>query len=56
MIASRDYPKLGQAVLAANEDLVEIGVDDLKFTLDEAQVLLNRAASERLAGDDIAGS
>lgn len=54
VIASRDYPKLGQAVLAANEDLVEIGVDDLKFTLDEAQLLLNRASSEQLAGDDIA--
>lgn len=53
VIASRDYPKLGQAVLAANEDLVELGADDLKFTLDEAQMMLNRGASAPLAGDDI---
>ncbi|MBL8267202.1 LuxR C-terminal-related transcriptional regulator [Steroidobacter sp.] len=54
VIASRDYPNLGQAVLAANEDLVEIGIEDLKFTLDEAQLMLSRGASVPLAEDDIA--
>lgn len=54
VIASRDYPKLGQAVLAVNEELLEIGIDDLKFTLDEAQLLLNRGSSQPLAGAEIA--
>ena len=40
VIASRDYPSLGQSALAAEEDLLELGVDDLKFTLEEAQALL----------------
>lgn len=54
VIASRDSPKLGQAVLAVNEELLEIGIDDLKFTLDEAQAMLNRGASAPLAADDLA--
>ena len=54
VIASRDYPKLGQSVLAANEELLEIGVEDLKFTLGEAQAMLNRDASTALARDDVA--
>lgn len=54
VIASRDYPKLGQASLAVNEELLEIGIDDLKFTLAEAQMMLNRGASAPLTGDDIA--
>ena len=54
VIASRDYPKLGQAVLAASEELLEIGIDDLKFTLGEAQAMLNRGAAAPLAHDDIA--
>ena len=44
VISSRDYPSLGQSVLAAEEDLFELGVDDLKFTLDEAQRLLDHTA------------
>ena len=54
VIASRDYPKLGQAALAASEELLDIGIDDLKFTLAEAQALLNRGAAMPLAADDVA--
>ncbi|MET0534575.1 MAG: LuxR C-terminal-related transcriptional regulator [Steroidobacter sp.] len=54
VIASRDYPKLGQATLASNEELLEIGVEDLKFTFDEARVMLNRGASTPLSDADIA--
>jgi LuxR family maltose regulon positive regulatory protein len=54
VIASRDYPKLGQAALAANEELLDIGIDELKFTLAEAQALLNRGAATSLADDDVA--
>lgn len=54
VIASRDYPSLGQSALAAEEDLLELGVDDLKFTLEEAHALLGRGAVSALADDDIA--
>lgn len=54
VIASRDYPQLGQAVLASNEELIEIGIDDLKLTLDEARALLNRGSSSPLGDSDIA--
>lgn len=54
VIASRDYPKLGQSVLASNEELLEIGIDDLKFTLAEARMMLNRGASAPLSDDDVA--
>lgn len=54
VVASRDYPKLGQAVLALNAELLEIGIEDLKLTQDEARVLLNRGASTPLSDADVA--
>ena len=54
VIASRDYPRLGQSALAAEEDLFELGVDDLKFTPAEAQRLLNHDAAVQLTEGEIA--
>lgn len=59
IIASRDYPWLGQSILAAEEQLVELTADDLKFSAHEAEALLARAhdegSGEQLAGDDVRG-
>jgi LuxR family maltose regulon positive regulatory protein len=54
VIASRDYPSLGQSALAAEEDLFELGVEDLKFTPAEAQRLLDHGAPLQLTQDEIA--
>jgi len=43
VIASRDYPWLGQSVLAAEEQLTEFTSDDLKFNQSEAEAMLDRA-------------
>jgi len=42
LFASRDYPWLGQSVLAAEEQLLEIGAGDLRFSAQEAECLLAR--------------
>ncbi len=52
VVASRDYPALGQSVLAAEEQFLEITVDDLKFSSAEAVSLFARCNQE-LAADDI---
>ncbi|MET0336576.1 MAG: LuxR C-terminal-related transcriptional regulator [Caulobacter sp.] len=52
VFASRDYPSLGQSVLAAEEQLLEIGAADLRFTDHEAETLLARAGRS-LEADDI---
>lgn len=53
VIASRDYPWLGQSILAAEEQLVELTADDLKFSTHEAEALLARARGEELDGADV---
>lgn len=53
IIASRDYPWLGQSILAAEEQLVEFTADDLKFATHEAEALLARFHGEGLSGDDV---
>ncbi|HEY0622901.1 helix-turn-helix transcriptional regulator [Sphingomonas sp.] len=53
IIASRDYPWLGQSILAAEEQLVELTADDLKFAAHEAEALLARFHGEGLSGDDV---
>ncbi|MFV3075236.1 LuxR C-terminal-related transcriptional regulator [Niveispirillum fermenti] len=52
VLASRDYPRLGQSVLAAEEQLLEITAHDLRFSLREAESLLARAGRP-LAADDV---
>lgn len=57
IVASRDYPWLGQSILAAEEQLVELTADDLKFSSVEAEALLARAlgdtSPEPLHGEDV---
>lgn len=42
VVASRDYPWLGQSVLAAEDQLLEISTSDLKFSAQETGRLLAR--------------
>lgn len=51
IIASRDYPWLGQSILAAEEQLVELTADDLKFETHEAEALLARHGEGLDEGD-----
>lgn len=53
VIASRDYPRLGQSVLAVEDQLLEIGVDDLKFSVAETQALLSRSDELELDDEDV---
>ncbi|WP_186456812.1 helix-turn-helix transcriptional regulator [Sphingomonas suaedae] len=53
VIASRDYPWLGQSALAAEEQLIELGAGDLRFSTHEAEALLARAHGEGLDGEDV---
>ncbi|MGH6696678.1 LuxR C-terminal-related transcriptional regulator [Sphingopyxis sp.] len=42
LFASRDYPWVGQSILAAEEQLLEIGPADLRFSVLETECLLTR--------------
>lgn len=42
VFASRDFPWLGQSVLAAEEQFLEISSEDLRFSRQEAELLLSR--------------
>lgn len=42
LFASRDYPWVGQSILAAEEQLLEIGPADLRFSAQETECLLTR--------------
>lgn len=53
VIASRDYPWLGQSALAAEEQLVELTASDLRFSTHEAEALLTRAHGEGLADTEV---
>lgn len=53
IIASRDYPRLGQTVLAAEGQLLELSAEDLKFSSPEAEEMLARADGMPLADDDV---
>ena len=53
VFASRDYPKLGQSVLAAEEQLLEITARDLRFSEEEAESLLSRVNAS-VSGADLA--
>jgi len=51
VIASRDLPWLGQSVLAAEEQLLEITEQELKFSAPEAELLLARGNAARASLD-----
>ncbi|MDQ0252403.1 LuxR family maltose regulon positive regulatory protein [Sphingomonas kyeonggiensis] len=53
IIASRDYPRLGQAMLAAEGQLLELSAEDLKFSSPEAEEMLARAEGMPLGDDDV---
>ena len=53
VISSRDRPRLGYAELAADHDLVEIGSRELRFTLQEAEMVFKGAAIAPLMPDDL---
>lgn len=53
VIASRDYPQLGQSVLAAEEQLLDFGVEDLKFSVSETEALLKRNDDLKLDDGDV---
>jgi LuxR family maltose regulon positive regulatory protein len=53
VISSRDRPNLAYAELAAAEELLEIGPADLRFSLDEAELVLRSAAAMPLTPDDV---
>lgn len=42
LFASRDYPWIGQSILAAEEQLLEIGPAELRFSAQETECLLTR--------------
>lgn len=43
VFASRDYPALGQSVLAAEEQVLEIGAQELRFSAEETLTMLSKA-------------
>lgn len=45
VVATRDYPALDQAVLAAEEQLLELNAVDLRFSSSEAEAMLARNGS-----------
>ncbi|MFT3762243.1 MAG: LuxR C-terminal-related transcriptional regulator [Pseudoxanthomonas sp.] len=53
VVASRDYPSLGQSVLAAEEQLLELGAEDLRFSSSETEALFARDRALDIAGDDL---
>jgi len=53
VVASRDYPRLGQSVLAAEEQLLELTTAELKFSAQETEALLARNSDVTLDSDEI---
>jgi LuxR family maltose regulon positive regulatory protein len=53
VIASRDCPKLGNAELTADQEFLEIGAADLRFSLEEAEAVLRNAATVPLTAEHV---
>lgn len=53
IVASRDYPGLGQSVLAAEDQLLELTAEDLRFSAQEAQALFSRKRDLALHDEDV---
>lgn len=53
VISSRDRPRLSYAALAADHDLVQIGSRELRFTLQEAEIVFKGAGIAPLTPDDV---
>src|SRR5262249_40198563 len=53
VVSSRDRPDLAYAELAADEDLLEIGASDLRFSFEEADTVFRSAARAPLTPEDV---
>jgi LuxR family maltose regulon positive regulatory protein len=53
VIASRDCPKLGNAELIAADEFLEIGAAELRFSLEEAEIVLRNVAAAPLTPEDV---
>lgn len=53
IVASRDYPMLGQSVLAAEDQLLELAAGDLRFSAREAEALFARDPEQAIASADV---
>ncbi|WP_198351141.1 helix-turn-helix transcriptional regulator [Flavisphingomonas formosensis] len=53
VVATRDYPRLDQAILAAEDQLLELSTDDLRFSNPEAEAMLARTGEVALGGEDV---
>jgi LuxR family maltose regulon positive regulatory protein len=53
VISSRDCPHLGYAELTADHEFLEIGLGDLRFSLEEAEIVLRNSASATLTADEV---
>lgn len=53
VISSRDRPQLGYAELTADDEFLEIGVGDLRFSREEAEVVLRNTAATSLTAEDV---
>jgi LuxR family maltose regulon positive regulatory protein len=54
VVASRALPPLPLPTLRAEGQLAEIGIDDLRFSVEEARAFLNRSVGERLSERSVA--
>src|SRR5882757_153816 len=53
VISSRDCPHLGYAELTADHEFLEIGLGDLRFSLEEAEIVLRNSASAQLTANEV---
>lgn len=53
LVASRDYPSVGQSVLLAEGQLLEFAAEDLRFSIDETDALLARHEPAGIDGADV---
>ncbi len=53
VISSRDCPHLGYAELTADHEFLEIGLSDLRFSLQEAEIVLRNSAAAPLTAEEV---
>ncbi|WP_162310828.1 helix-turn-helix transcriptional regulator [Pseudoxanthomonas broegbernensis] len=53
IVASRDYPMLGQSVLAAEDQVLELTAEDLRFSACEAQAMFARGQGPAIDSADV---
>ena len=53
VISSRDRPHMGYAELTADHEFLEIGMGDLRFSLEEAEIVLRNSAAAPLTPEEV---